>query len=120
MVFNNIFKLNEQVNINLGSTGSIGKTTLHILDKKESFRPYLFSANKNYNLIVKQIKKYKPFYFLINNIEIYEKVKNKFSKNKIKIINKLNIKNIKKISDITVIAIPGIAGLAPTIEMTKK
>ena len=31
----------------LGSTGSIGLTTLHILDKKKkSFRPYLFSAKK--------------------------------------------------------------------------
>ena len=105
----------------LGSTGSIGLTTLQILDKKKkSFRPYLFSANKNYSLIVKQIKKYKPFYFLINNSKIYKKVKSKFSKNKVKIINKLNIKNIKKISDITIVAIPGIAGLTPTIEMTKK
>ena len=105
----------------LGSTGSIGLTPLQILDKKKkSFRPYLFSADKNYDLIVKQIKKYKPFYFLINNYKIYEKVKNKFSKNKITIINKLHINNIKKISDITIIAIPGIAGLAPTIEMIKK
>ena len=69
----------------LGSTGSIGLTTLHILDKKKSFRPYLFPANKNYNLIVKQIKKYKPFYFLINNIEIYKKVKINLVKIKLKL-----------------------------------
>ena len=33
----------------LGSTGSIGLTTLKIIDKKKNFfKPYIFSANKNY------------------------------------------------------------------------
>ena len=48
----------------LGSTGSIGLTTLRILDlKKNYFIPYLFSSDKNYNLICKQINKYKPEIF---------------------------------------------------------
>ena len=48
----------------LGSTGSIGLTTLKIIDKKKGlFKPYLFSANKNHKLICKQIKKYKPIFF---------------------------------------------------------
>ena len=52
----------------LGSTGSIGLTTLKILDvKKNYFQPYLFSADKNYKLICSQIKKYKPIFFLIYN-----------------------------------------------------
>ena len=43
----------------LGSTGSVGLTTLSIIDKtKNEFYPYIFSANKNFNLICKQIKKY--------------------------------------------------------------
>ena len=63
----------------LGSTGSIGLTTLRILDlKKNYFIPYLFSADKNYNLICKQINKYKPEIFLINNQKVYKKVKKKF------------------------------------------
>ena len=38
----------------LGSTGSIGLTTLKIVDKKKSlFNIDLLSANKNYNLICK-------------------------------------------------------------------
>ena len=58
-----------------GSTGSIGLTTLNIIDKKKNyFKPYLFSANKNYNLICKQIIKYKPTYFLINSENVYKKV----------------------------------------------
>ena len=31
----------------LGSTGSVGLTTLKIIDKDKKFIPYLFSANKN-------------------------------------------------------------------------
>ena len=52
----------------LGSTGSVGLTTLKIIDKKKKlFNIFLLSADKNYNLIVKQIKKYKPKFFVINN-----------------------------------------------------
>ena len=105
----------------LGSTGSIGLTTLRILDlKKNYFIPYLFSADKNYNLICKQISKYKPVIFLINNQKVYEKVKKKFKNHNTKIIKSLEKKHLKKNSDITVVAIPGIEGLVPTILMIKK
>jgi 1-deoxy-D-xylulose-5-phosphate reductoisomerase len=105
----------------LGSTGSIGLTTLKIFDvKKKYFQPYLFSADKNYKLICSQIKKYKPIFFLIYNKNVYKKVKKKFKNHKTKIIKTLEINHLKKISDITVVAIPGIDGLSPTILMTKK
>ena len=85
----------------LGSTGSIGLTTLRILDlKKNYFIPYLFSADKNYNLICKQISKYKPVIFLINNQKVYEKVKKKFKNHNTKIIKSLEKKHLKKKSDI--------------------
>ena len=104
-----------------GSTGSIGLSTLKILDKKkEYFEPYIFSANKNYKIISKQIKKYKPKIFLINDEKVYLKIKNKFKKSKTKIFKKFEIEKIKKKSDITVFAIPGIAGLSQTISMVKK
>ena len=68
----------------LGSTGSVGLTTLKIIDKdKKIFIPYLFSANRNYNLICKQIIKYKPNYFIINNLNTF-KSKKKFRKKKLK------------------------------------
>ena len=105
----------------LGSTGSIGQTTLKIVDKKKNyFRPYFFSANKNLKKISKQIIKYKPYYFLINNKKVFEKVKKKYRKSNTKIINTISISNIKKKSDITVAAIPGIEGLSPTLLMIKK
>ena len=47
----------------LGSTGSIGLTTLKIIEKEKKFKPYFFSANKNFKMISEQIKKYKPVFF---------------------------------------------------------
>ena len=105
----------------LGSTGSIGRTTLKIIDKKKShLTPYLFSGNKNYKLICSQIEKYNPKIFVINNYQIFKKIKIKFKKKKIKIFNNFyDIKRLKK-SNTTISAIPGIAGLMPTIYMVKK
>ena len=105
----------------LGSTGSIGLTTLKIIDKKKNyFQPYFFAANKNYNLICKQIKKYKPHFFLINNQKVYNKVKKKFKVSKTKIINSLNTRILTRVSSITVTAIPGLAGLPLTLSIIKK
>ena len=60
----------------LGSTGSIGLTTLNIIDKKKKeFKVKFLSADKNYKLICKQIIKYKPEIYLINNYNVYLKVK---------------------------------------------
>ena len=56
----------------LGSTGSVGLSTLSIIDKdKKNFQPFIFTANKNYKLICNQIKKYKPKIFLVTNFDTY-------------------------------------------------
>ena len=105
----------------LGSTGSVGLNTLKIINRKKKYlKPYLFSSNKNYNLICHQIKKYKPIIFLINDEKVFKKVKKKFIRSRTKIINNLQTSDLKKISDITVLAISGIAGLSPTLLMIKK
>ena len=81
----------------------------------------LSSADKNLNLICKQIKIYKPNFFIINNFKVFQKVKTKIKKTKTKIVlsNYFNYKSLAK-SDITLSAIPGLDGLTPTIEMIKK
>ena len=104
----------------LGSTGSIGISTLKIIDKnKKIFSINSLSANKNVKEASKQIKKYKPNYFIISNKDAYKKLKKRFKNNKTKIINNFNHINSKKKIDITISAIPGIIGLEPTILMTK-
>ena len=106
----------------LGSTGSIGLNVLNLINKKRSlFRINILAANKNYKLICDQIVKYNPKVFIISDYKIFEKIKKKFNKKNIIIINNLeNQKNNFYKSDITVAAIPGIAGLRPTIELIKK
>ena len=103
----------------LGSTGSVGQSTLKIVNKKKNFfKIYLLSANKNFNLISKQIIRYDPKYFVITNNNIFKKIKKKFRKKKVQILNNFDSLKLKK-SDITISAIPGIAGLKPTINIIK-
>ena len=104
----------------LGSTGSIGLTSLEIIKKdKKNFETYILSANKNYNLICKQIKEYSPKIFIVNDKKTYLKILLKFKNKKIKIFNNFKFKKKNK-SDVTISAIPGIAGLEPTIEMIRQ
>ena len=104
----------------LGSTGSIGLSALEIVDKKRDyFKISLLSANKNYTKISKQIKKYNPKYFIINDKLTFEKKKKKFKKKKIKILNNFESLNSIKKNDIFISAIPGIAGLLPTLKIIK-
>ena len=104
----------------LGSTGSIGQSTLEIVKKTNKFKVVLIFANSNYLKILNQINIFKPKIVIINNHEVYLKVKKIKKLEKIIILNNItNIqKYIKKI-DISVSAIPGIAGLEPTLAFIK-
>ncbi len=103
----------------LGSTGSIGKSTLEIISKnRNDFDVFLLSGNSNFKLLISQAKKFKPKYIYSNNFYLTEKIKYFCIKNKIIIINDLNL--LKKIKfDITIAAISGISGLLPTLNIIK-
>ena len=104
----------------LGSTGSIGISTLNIIDKKKKlFEVYLLLANKNYKVICHQIKKYNPKYFIVSDQRTFNRVLKKFKKRKTKILNNLDKSIVRKVSDITISGVPGIAGLKPTLLMVK-
>ena len=103
----------------LGSTGSIGKTTLEIISKnKKDFDVVLLSGNKNVKLLISQAKKFKPKYIYSNNFHLKESLKIFCKKNNINLINDLNFLKKTKF-DITVAAISGIDGLLPTINIIK-
>ena len=77
----------------LGSTGSIGVTSLKIFNRKNNlFKINILAANKNYRLICKQINQFKPEIFVINDSKVLEKVKKKFKNNKVKIIKDIDIR----------------------------
>ena len=104
----------------LGSTGSIGQSTLEIIKKTKQFKVILIIANSNFSKIISQIKNFKPKVIVINNLKTYLKTKKiKKFKNIIILNNLINIKKYIKKIDITVSAIPGIAGLEPTLIFTK-
>tara|TARA_B100002052_G_scaffold51600_2_gene44761 strand:- start:211 stop:1380 length:1170 start_codon:yes stop_codon:yes gene_type:complete len=104
----------------LGSTGSIGKTTVDIIkNDKKNFEILLLTTNDNLNELTKQIRELKPKNIIINNKNNYLKLKKKF--NKINIFNNFDIflkKNKKKI-DYTISAISGLSGLQPTLDIIK-
>ncbi len=106
------------MNINIyGSTGEIGKKTLKIISKSfPDIRVNLLCGNTNINLILKQIKIYKPNYVHLNDTNALNKLKKIFKKqltNKTKILtfNKLKkyLNNSK--SDFSVLAISGYKSL---------
>ena len=103
----------------LGSTGSIGISTLEIISKdKKNFDVILLSGNSNFKLLISQALKFKPKYIYSNNFFLTKKIKYFCKKNKIIIINDLN--KLKKIKfDITISAISGVAGLLPTLNIIK-
>ncbi len=106
----------------LGSTGSIGISTLDVIKRDiKSFNIILLTANNNYKKLIEQAKYFKAQNVLIKNKRFYSKVKNSLKRTKTKVytgdihINKIIPNKI----DYTMSAIVGLAGLQPTIDAIK-
>ena len=82
----------------LGSTGSIGKTTLRIVQKDiKNFEIVLLTTNNNIHELQKQIKIFKPKNVLIHNKKTYLSFISKFKNKKIKVLSNFNeLKKNKK------------------------
>jgi len=104
----------------LGSTGSIGKTLLSLIDKKNTEIIFL-SANSNYKKILKQAKIYNVKNIIISDKSSFIKANNFNTNKNIKIFNsEYNFKKIIKDKlDYVMSSIIGIAGLKPTFEIIK-
>jgi 1-deoxy-D-xylulose-5-phosphate reductoisomerase len=106
----------------LGSTGSIGKSTIDILKKdKKSFDIVLLTTNNNYKEILKQSKEFKVRNLIINNKKNFLNLKKKLKNKNIKIFNSFaSFKNkFNNKIDFTMSAISGLEGLKPTIDIIK-
>ena len=106
----------------LGSTGSIGETTLKIIKKdKKNFVVNLLTTNKNVNKIYKQAKEFKVKNIIISDSNAYRKAQNRFKKSKINFYN--NYDNLNKIlktkNDLVMCSITGLNGLLPTLKSIK-
>ena len=106
----------------LGSTGSIGKSTLDIIRKdKKNFDVIFLSANNNYKKLIQQAKEFNVKNVLIKNTIFYERTKKSLKNCKTKVYSgNISITNIiSKKLDYTMAAIVGVAGLQPTIDAIK-
>ena len=60
----------------LGSTGSIGESTLEVIKKdKKNFEIILLTANNNYKKLIQQAKKFNAKNVLIKNKKFHQKIK---------------------------------------------
>jgi len=106
----------------LGSTGSIGKSTLNIINEnKFLFDIVLLTANNNYVKLAQQAKAFNAKNVLIKNIKLHKKLKKILKNEKTKVYSgNIPLSNIiKKKLDYTMSSIVGLAGLQPTIDAIK-
>ena len=108
----------------LGSTGSIGKQTLDVVrEHKDKFEVIAISANSSIELLLEQIKEFKPKYVAVYNEESAQKLKNMIPSDiNIEVLSGMEgLKTISSLPEIDVLltAIVGMIGLVPTLEAIK-
>ena len=106
----------------LGSTGSIGKTLIKIINKDyKNFEVLLLTANKDYSTLFKQAKKFNVKNLIITNSRSYEILKKKCKRLNIKVFNDFEMldKIFKKKIDYVMSSISGLEGLVPTFKIIK-
>ena len=104
----------------LGSTGSIGRSSLNIIrNYKSKLEIVALSTNKSIRLIIKQSKEFKVKNLIINDFESYKKILNYGLNKKISIFNNISdfLKTNKKKFDVTIIGISGFDGFDPTLKV---
>ena len=103
----------------LGSTGSVGKSTLEVVRRNaEKFQINLLTANTNFSLMLDQIEEFGPKFVFLEDTEAQKSLLRELEKNKInttlltsedQLMEVLADKN----SEIVVAAMVGVAGLKP-------
>ena len=107
----------------LGSTGSIGKSTISIIEKdKQNFETILLTTHKNIKELSKQVKNLNVKNVIITDKKSFDNFKNKNQNKTLRIFN--NYKNLNKIIkkklDYSMSSISGLAGLEPTLKIISK
>ena len=103
----------------LGSTGSIGDSTLLSINNNKSFKIVLLSSNSNIKKLFKQAQKFNVKNVIIEDKNKYNQYRPIFKKKKINLY--LGLNNIKKILKkkihYCVNGISGIDGLEPSLNI---
>lgn len=108
----------ENVSI-LGSTGSIGRSSLEVIEKlSHRFRVVGLAAGRNTQLLEMQVEKFRPKVVSLGREEEAEELRSKFKKGSIEVVfAEQGAERVASLdeNEVVVSAIPGIAGLKPTL-----
>ena len=107
----------------LGSTGSIGVTTLKVVENlNDKIKIKYLSAFKNADLLIEQMKKFKPKSVAIVDHIAYEKVKSFFLSDSVEILKgRKGLLNLASRDDIDLMlnGLVGASGMEPTLNAIK-
>ena len=103
----------------LGSTGSIGRQTLEVIQSHpDAFEVEVLTAQNNASLLIDQAKKFKPNAVVIVNEDHYKMVKQALKNDNIKVFSgESSLSSVVQMDtvDMVVAALVGYSGLKPTI-----
>ena len=116
--------MNKMVNVAiLGSTGSIGRSCLEVIEKlSHRFRVLGLAAGRNAGLLEKQVERFKPEIVSVERKEEAEALKAKFRGGALRVTySQEGAEEVAGLNqnDIVVSAITGISGLRPTLAALK-
>ena len=107
----------------LGSTGSIGKQALEVIgNNPDRFSVEVLTAYNNFELLIKQARKFQPNVVVIGNEEKYDLVREALANDDIKVYagsDALNQVVEMGSIDLVLTAMVGFAGLIPTLNAIK-
>ena len=103
----------------LGSTGSIGKQSLEVIERNsESFEVEVLTANNNIELLVSQTRKFKPGTVVTANEQKYKALKEMLRDQPVRVLagkkalaEVVSYENV----DLVLVAMVGFSGLVPTL-----
>lgn len=107
----------------LGSTGSIGVSTLDVLRKfKDNFNVFALTANSNITLLYEQIQEFHPKFVVVREKNKASELKNLLNNECVVLDSDEGLIEVTQNGDydILVSALVGFAGLAPTLESIKR
>ncbi|MHC4124132.1 MAG: 1-deoxy-D-xylulose-5-phosphate reductoisomerase [Planctomycetota bacterium] len=108
----------------LGSTGSIGKRALNVIDALgPEYQVVALSADKNVALLAEQVRKYKPKFAALTNPDCYKEFCELVREVKVEVFcgagGLVEIAEIEE-SDVVLVAVVGVAGLPAVLGSAKK
>ena len=103
----------------LGSTGSIGKQALEVVDSQQDIQVVALSANRNVELLANQTRKYKPKAICVSQKDLYGELKALLNDVDVKIF--AGTEYLSEISahadaDAVLTSVVGNVGLKPTVD----